>query len=125
MSNHNTHLLPSLRIPYLHGPVTDPLTMCLPSGEYATERTESECPVSVHFGFKVTSPYVSTCKCSRFGRYDRTTSTPAKERISNSLRIIRQVTTQGHTLKIKCTLSVHSCSWTKHGGQHSARSSKR
>ena len=27
----------------------DPLTMCLPSGEYATEYTESECPVSVHF----------------------------------------------------------------------------
>ena len=26
----------------------DPLTMCLPSGEYATERTQSECPVSVH-----------------------------------------------------------------------------
>ena len=44
----------------------DPLTMCLPSGEYATENTESECPVSVH-----------------------------------------------------------SCSWTKHGGQHTPRSSKR
>ena len=40
---------PLLRIPYLHGSVTDPLTMCLPSGEYATESTESECPVSVHF----------------------------------------------------------------------------
>ena len=26
----------------------DPLTMCLPSGEYATEHTVSECPVSVH-----------------------------------------------------------------------------
>ena len=24
MSNHNTHLLPTLRIPYLHGPVTRP-----------------------------------------------------------------------------------------------------
>jgi hypothetical protein len=45
---------------------SDPLTMCLPSGEYATEFTQSECPVSVH-----------------------------------------------------------SCSSTKHGGQHSARSSKR
>jgi hypothetical protein len=28
---------------------SDPLTMCLPSGEYATEFTQSECPVSVHF----------------------------------------------------------------------------
>jgi hypothetical protein len=27
---------------------SDPLTMCLPSGEYATERTPLECPVSVH-----------------------------------------------------------------------------
>ena len=26
----------------------DPLTMCLPSGEYATEDTVFECPVSVH-----------------------------------------------------------------------------
>ena len=26
----------------------DPLTMCLPSGEYATEVTRFECPVSVH-----------------------------------------------------------------------------
>ena len=44
----------------------DPLTMCLPSGEYATEVTSPECPVSVH-----------------------------------------------------------SCSWTKHGGQNTPRSSKR
>ena len=27
---------------------SDPLTMCLPSGEYDTERTQLECPVSVH-----------------------------------------------------------------------------
>jgi hypothetical protein len=27
----------------------DPLTTCLPSGEYATELTSSECPFSVHF----------------------------------------------------------------------------
>ena len=27
----------------------DPLTMCLPSGEKATDQTGSECPVSVHF----------------------------------------------------------------------------
>ena len=40
--------------------------MCLPSGEYATEAPQSECPVSVHF-----------------------------------------------------------CSWTKHGGQNTPRSSKR
>ena len=29
----------------------DPLTMCLPSGEYATEVTGSECPLSVHKSF--------------------------------------------------------------------------
>ena len=28
---------------------SDPLTMCLPSGEYDTERTQLECPLSVHF----------------------------------------------------------------------------
>ena len=66
MTKQDTHLLARLRIPDLHGLSPDPLTMCLPSGEYATECTQSECPVSVH-----------------------------------------------------------SCSWTKHGGQHSARSSKR
>jgi hypothetical protein len=27
----------------------DPVTMCLPSGEYATEYTQSECPLSVLF----------------------------------------------------------------------------
>ena len=36
----------------------DPLTMCLPSGEYATEFTSSECPRSVHSCQKSHPPHV-------------------------------------------------------------------
>jgi len=43
----------------------DPLTMCLPSGEYATEYTDNECPVSVHF-------------CSRTKRGGQTTARSSK-----------------------------------------------
>ena len=36
--------LAGLRVPDLHGLSSDPLTMCLPSGEYATERTLPSAP---------------------------------------------------------------------------------
>jgi len=50
-NNINTRLLTSWPVAASHIFTVlsfDPLTMCLPSGEYATERTQSECPVSVH-----------------------------------------------------------------------------
>ena len=113
----------------------DPLTMCLPSGEYATERTWPECPLSVHF-----------CSWTQHARQHQRTQQPNNTPSQNTVRTSLPVAAfQTFTVlsqdpltmclpsgeyatevtSLQCPVSVHSCSWTKHGGQHTPRSSKR
>ena len=142
MSNHDTHLLACLRIPDLHGVVTDPLTMCLPSGEYATESTWPECPVSVHscstplwlailghpqsnkadhpMGSRTSSPVVAFQILTELS-VEIHPSDGRPDALAMCLPSGENETDQTGS---ECPVSVHFCSWPNPARQHSARSSK-
>ena len=107
---------------------SDPLTTCLPSGEYATEFTSLECPVSVH-----------SCSWTKHGGQHQCTQQQttgrSQSRTLTSLPVLLSqiLTVLSHdplTMCLpsgeyatectgsECPLSVHSCSWTNLTRQH-------
>ena len=106
----------------------DPLTMCLPSGEYATDSTSFECPVSVH-SCSWTNPRTSA------SAHAAENDTPGQNTVRTCLPVAAFQTFTvlsydpltmclpsgeyaNERTKPECPLSVRSCSWTKRGGHH-------